>query len=452
MRRRVVFGFIALLMIVGLLLTPTLLRAIPPRYQARYLPAVLQEIASPKTESAILPTVSSPIDVDALLDTDPVQSEAITQQVNTPTHTPPPTFTPVPSQADETATAIPETPTPLPPTPTPTNTAVPIPASARLENFRHQFQDWNNCGPATMAMTMSYFGLNVTQYDTAAFLKPNPEDRNVSPYEMVNYVNEFTDFSAVTRTNGSADTIKRLISQGIPVILEIGIEPPGEYRWLGWYGHYLLVVAYDDAAEQFWVYDSWLGTSLVPGENADSQGRALTYDDLDIFWPQFNRNYIAVYQDYEQPIVDEVIGENMVDETMWQNNLSVARVDAASDPNNAFYWFNLGTVYNALGQYEQAASAFDQARSIGLPWRMMWYQFGPYEAYYQVGRYEDVILLADVTLKDRPYFEESFYYRGRANAALGNTAEAEKDWTASNKFNPNYEPASTALAQIGSGN
>ena len=142
----------------------------------------------------------------------------------------------------------------------------------------------------------------------------------------------------------------------------------------------------------------------------------------------------------------------MVDETMWQNNLSVARVDAASDPNNAFYWFNLGTVYNALGQYEQAASAFDQARSIGLPWRMMWYQFGPYEAYYQVGRYEDVILLADVTLKDRPYFEESFYYRGLANAALGNTAEAEKDWTASNKFNPNYEPASTALAQIGSGN
>ena len=122
MRRRIVFGFIALFLIVGLFLTPTLLRAIPPRYQARYLPAVLQEIASPKTESAILPTVSSPIDVDALLNTETIQSETVAQQVNTPTHTPPPTFTPVPSQSDETATAIPATSTPLPPTPTPTHT------------------------------------------------------------------------------------------------------------------------------------------------------------------------------------------------------------------------------------------------------------------------------------------------------------------------------------------
>ena len=451
MNKRIVIGSTLIVVVVGLLLTPTILRAIPPRYAARYLPPALQEIASPQTESAILPTVESPIDVNALLFEETIESEPLTQMVNTPTHTPPPTFTPVPLE-NEVATAVPPTATPVPPTPTATQTAVPIPASARLNGFQHQFQDWNNCGPATMAMTMSYFGLNVTQNDTAAFLKPSPEDRNVSPYEMVNYVNQQTDFTAISRANGTPETIKRLISQGIPVILEIGIEPPGEYRWLGWYGHYLLVVAYDDAEEQFWVYDSWLGTSLVPGENADRNGRALTYDDLDTFWPQFNRNYIAVYQSFEQPIVDDVIGANLNDQTMWENNLSTARQDAASDPENAFFWFNLGTVYNALGQYDQAASAFDQARSIGLPWRMMWYQFGPYEAYYQVGRYEDVILLADVTLKDRPYFEESYYYRGLASAALGNMEDAHQDWESANKFNPNYEPAALALAEIGSGN
>jgi tetratricopeptide (TPR) repeat protein len=138
----------------------------------------------------------------------------------------------------------------------------------------------------------------------------------------------------------------------------------------------------------------------------------------------------------------------MDDATMWQKALTIARADAATDPENAFFWFNLGTVYNALGQYEQAAIAFDQARAIGLPWRMLWYQFGPYEAYYQIGRYDDVILLADVTLKDRPYFEEAFYYRGLAQQALGNLSEAADDFQRSVEFNPNFSLAVAALAEI----
>lgn len=441
MSKRTIIGFIILIIGGGLLLTPTLLRAIPPRYAARYLPAPLQEIAAPKTTSPILPTVSGPSDANALLGS--VAALEATA-VNTPSHTPPATLTAVPL---EDATESPPTNTPSP-TMTPTQTAVPIPASFRLEGFQHQFQDWNNCGPATMAMTMSYFGLGLSQYDTAAFLKPNPEDRNVSPYEMVNYVNNETSYSALTRTNGTVETVKRLVAEGVPVILEIGIEPPGEYRWMGWYGHYLLVVAYDDDAEQFWVYDSWLGTSQVPGENANPNGRPLTYEDVAIFWPQFNRNYIAVYVPEKETAVHTIIGENLDDATMWQNNLKVAQNDASRDPNNAFYWFNLGTVYNALEEYEKAASAYDQARAIGLPWRMMWYQFGPYEAYYQVGRYEDVILLADVTLKDRPYFEESFYYRGLAHTALGNDAQAEKDIRDATRFNPYFEPAQEALTQF----
>ncbi|MCA9956342.1 MAG: hypothetical protein KC434_16550, partial [Anaerolineales bacterium] len=52
---------------LGLLATPTLLRAIPPRYAARWLPEPLLAIASPKQEVAILPTVVQPLDIDALL-------------------------------------------------------------------------------------------------------------------------------------------------------------------------------------------------------------------------------------------------------------------------------------------------------------------------------------------------------------------------------------------------
>ena len=81
---------------------------------------------------------------------------------------------------------------------------------------------------------------------------------------------------------------------------------------------------------------------------------------------------------------------------------------------------------------------------------MLWYQFGPYEAYYQVGRMDDVILLADVTLKDRPYFEESYYYRGLAHAAQGDLDAARDDFGKAVRFNPNYSPAVLALENAAS--
>lgn len=214
---------------------------------------------------------------------------------------------------------------------------------------------------------------------------------------------------------------------------------------MGWYGHYLLVVAYDDEAQQFWVYDSWFGTSDVPGENADRDGRNLSYAEVEEYWPQFNRNYIAVYRPEQAEMATQIVGEDMDDATMWQRSLVQAQADAASDPDNAFFWFNLGTSYNANGQYEQASTAFDQARAIGLPWRMLWYQFGPYEAYYQVGRYEDVILLADVialadatlATKGGRNVEETYWYKGLAMEHLGNIDEAITNYRAALEVNFN---------------
>lgn len=429
-----------LLILTALILaTPLMLRAIPPRYAARYLPEILQELAAPETGSPILPTVALPADARFLI---AEETPTAVQQAG-----PPPTFTPIPVVGAETAVS----PTETPPPPTPTSTPLPIPAAARLDGIYHQFQDWNNCGPATMAMTMSYFGMALTQSDTAAVLKPNPEDRNVSPWEMADYVNDHTPYAAIWRANGDMDTLKRFVANGIPVIVEIGIDPPGEFRWLGWYGHYLLVVAYDEARQQFWAYDSWFGTSDVPLENADRDGRDLSYDEVATYWPHFNRNYIAVYEPAQAQLVAQIVGAEMDDDVMWANNLTTARRDAAADPENAFFWFNLGTAYNALARYEEAATAFDQARAIGLPWRMLWYQFGPYEAYYEVGRYEDVILLADTTLQDRPYFEESFYYRGLAHQALGDAAAARENLQRAARFNPNFDLAVAALEQLDSG-
>jgi tetratricopeptide (TPR) repeat protein len=80
---------------------------------------------------------------------------------------------------------------------------------------------------------------------------------------------------------------------------------------------------------------------------------------------------------------------------------------------------------------------------------MLWYQFGPYEAYYQVGRYDDVILLADTALQDRPYLEEAFYYKALALQAQGDTAGALENFRQAADFNPNFLAARDALAALG---
>jgi hypothetical protein len=432
---------------------PALLRAIPSRYVAAYLPQPVQALAE-RDHVDILPTAEVQVDVGALL-AEPVIRPMLAENL------PPPVIsttvettagpTPAADEAGEppaTASAQPSsTPQPIA-TAAATSTPVPLPPAARLEPVRHHFQSWNNCGPATLAMGLSYFSIFRSQDETARVMKPDPEDRNVTPEEMAGYVKTETDLSAISRSNGSLDKLRWLLAEGIPVIVELGIDPPGEYRWMGWYGHYLLVVAYDDAAQQIWVYDSWFGTSEVPGENADAEGRMVSYEELDRYWRQFNRSYLALYRPEQTAAVETIIGSHLDDLTMWQEALARTQAELAEEPEDAFLWFNLGTNYTALGQYDRAAAAFDQARAIGLPWRMLWYQFGPYEAYYQTRRYQDLIQLTDVTLQNRPYFEESFYYRGLAEAALGNVPEARNFLEKAVRFNPNYAPAAEALAEL----
>ncbi|MCI0579798.1 MAG: C39 family peptidase [Chloroflexi bacterium] len=438
-RRYVLLAFFSLVALFVWQL-PAILRAIPSRYVAAYLPPQVQALAF-REQPETLPTAAA-VDATSLLPPQPPAGPATPTLV--PSLVTPTNYTPTPLQNNTTTQLQLDTATPA----LPTNTPIPIPPSARLPVIDHQFQTWNNCGPATLAMTLNYFGLPIGQSQTAAVMKPNPEDRNVSPHEMAAYVNDQTEQAAISRTNGNLDILRRLLAAGVPVIIELGIDPPGAYAWMGWYGHYLLVVAYDDDAQKIWVFDSWLGTSDVPGENADLMGREIEYLVVDQYWQQFNRNYIAVFRPEQRAQVEAIIGPDMDDAAMWQRSLVVAQAEAEAEPENAYAWFNLGSVYNVLGDYERAAAAFDQARAIGLPWRMLWYQFGPYEAYYQVGRYEEVLLLADATLQDRPYFEESFYYKGLALAALGRTGEARDNLQQAVEFNPNFTLAAEALAAL----
>lgn len=336
------------------------------------------------------------------------------------------------------------TPTPAPTVEsTPTNTPVeiaPLPSSRLLTGFRHEPQGWNNCGPATLTNAMSFFGYADTQTRAANWLKPDREDKNVSPDQMVEFVNtqvpELPIYAKV-RVGGSLDRLKQLIAAGFPVIIEAGYDP--EPQRLGWMGHYLLVVGYDDGRQEFVTNDSYIG-----------EGTRYTYAHIQEFWQHFNYTYIVIYESASEPELLTLLGEDADPQANFINALELATAEATADRNNPFAWFNMGTNFTSLELYDRAEVAYDEARKLGLPWRMLWYQFGPMEAYYQRGRYQDVIDLTAASLNDGGghYVEETHYYRGLARYGEGDTSRAIENLQNAVNFNPNFKLAKDLLTQL----
>lgn len=316
-----------------------------------------------------------------------------------------------------------------------------IPASARIYGIRHEQQKWNNCGPATITMALSYYGWQQDQTAAAAALKPNREDKNVSPHELAAFVDSATAVKAIVRMGGSLDLLKLLVSQEFPVI----IETSAMFEAYDWIGHYRTVVAYDDQFELFYFFDSFLGV----GEGA--QGVTETYEKVDQDWQTFNRTFIVVYPPQREELLRSLLDSYWDEQDAAKIAFEAAQEEARRQPQNPFAWFNMGTSLVEMGRYQEAAAAFDQAQRFGLPWRMMWYQFGPFEAYFQTGRYDDVMSLVQINLNNAEEIEETYYWQGRVLEAQGKTEQAAASFRRALRFNPNDEEARQALDKLNQG-
>jgi hypothetical protein len=431
-----------------------LARGLPPRQQEGLINR-LPEFVRPAVRSLILPVYPDIVptpnaliggDVSSLLTPLPTirPTAAPTHQpADTPTIPPTEPLTPPPTgdvpSSTFTPPAVQPTLTPVVP-PGPRQAARSTPAAVEdanvlLTGFKHIYQTWNNCGPATMSMNLSYYGWPGGQADAAKFLKPDAEDKNVSPHEMVAFA-QSAGFNAIMRVNGSPVLLKQFLQARIPVLIEKGFEPDPKD---GWEGHYELIVGYNDSRREFVAMDSYTGPN-----------QSVTFDALDWYWSHFNRTFIIVYTGEQTDTVMQLLGADADPASNSAAALAAAQAQAAADPSNPFTWFNMGTNFAALGEYESAANAYDRARSLGLPWRMPWYQFGLFEAYYHTGRYDDVLTLADATLKITPYVEELWYYRGLVYQARGEINAAREQYRQALVYNPNFRLAADALANLGS--
>jgi len=360
----------------------------------------------------------------------PPQETGAAAQISTPTSSP-------------TSTGPTATPSPTPP---PTPTPTPLPPGVVLSGFTHMYQTWNNCGPANLAMALSFWGWSGDQRDTAAYTKPNPRDKNVMPYELADFVTDETSLSTLARVAGDLETLKAFIAAGFPVIVEKGFEGP---QFDGWMGHYEVVNGYDDETSTFYVQDSYDGPNL-----------RISYDEMLSHWRAFNYTYLVTFPPEREAEALAILGPHADPNYNYQFAADKAAGEATtlSGRDQFFAWFNRGSSLVRLHDYAGAATAYDAAfanyPSIpedDRPWRMVWYQTGPYFAYYFTGRYEDVIELATTTLDvmNEPIHEESYYWRARAKLALGDTEGSIDDLRLSLEHHPGFIPSVELLAQLG---
>jgi tetratricopeptide (TPR) repeat protein len=337
--------------------------------------------------------------------------------------------------------------------PTSTSTPTPLPDKVSLKGIVHEYQKWNNCGPANLAMALSFWGWQGDQLDTAAVLKPNSRDKNVMPYEMVDFVQGHTGLKAIARVGGDLQLIKSFLAAGFPVIVEKGFEGP---TFDGWMGHYEVVSSYDEAKARFTAQDSYLGANL-----------AVSYADMLAYWQAFNYLYIVVYPPEREAEVLAILGPQAGEAYNYQYAAQIASQEIAAKTGREqfFAWYNRGTNLMYLQDYNGAADAYDQAFALyaslplkARPWRMLWYQTGPYFAYFFTQRYFDVVSLATNTIDtaSEPAIEESFYWRARAFYELYKLEgkqdyldHAVEDFQTSLKWHPDFAPSLAQLQDIG---
>ncbi len=325
--------------------------------------------------------------------------------------------------------------------PTPTPTRPPLPARVLLPAplFEDEKKFPNNCGPATLTMALRMYGWNGDQFDISEIIKPRPDDRNVNPDELKWWVEHNAGWlRAEYRVNGDLTRLKELLAAGFAVIIEKTFTFDSPY-WPGddlWAAHYVLVTGYDEGSRTFIVQDAYHGPNLN-----------LSYERLEQEWEPFNHLYLLVFLHEEEASLRALLGSDWDPDTNRQNALRDTQAATRARPDDAFAWFNYGSNLVYFERYSEAVAAYSEARKIGLPQRMMRYQFGPFIADFHADQLDDLLAITQDTLDKAGYkwSEEAWLWKGYALFRKGDPAGARKAWETALSVHPRYCDAEYAI-------
>ncbi len=152
----------------------------------------------------------------------------------TTTATPTPTATVTPTK---TPTSAPTATSTCTPTPIPSATTTPLPKSVLLEPFTHQWQGLNNCCPTSIAILLSYYGHQVSQYEV--------KENNWPLTKLRQYLSQFGLTARQYASPPPHGAVRELLAHGIPVVIGQRLSFDRDI------GHCRVIHGYDDIACEF---------------------------------------------------------------------------------------------------------------------------------------------------------------------------------------------------------
>lgn len=320
------------------------------------------------------------------------------------------------------------------PSSTPLPTPLPVPAEYLLTGGTHTFQTFNNCGPASLSMALSYYSISVTQKEIGDRLRPwqNPQgdndDKSVTLEELAQEARRY-GFTAYYRPGGDKDQLKGFISLGLPVITRTWLKADDDI------GHYRVVKGYG-------------ADGIIQDDSLQGKDLRYTWAEFDAIWSKFNYEYVVLVPAEKVDEARAVLGENIEESIVWKKAAAGAGKAYRENPLDVSAGMNHAVALYRMGEYEQSAEIFSTLESR-LPKRALWYQIEPIKSLYELGRDDDVFRLTDSILGGgNRAFSELYIIRGKVYKRRGDISLARAEFEKAVTYNPNLPEAHAELESV----
>lgn len=296
-----------------------------------------------------------------------------------------------------------------------------------LQTNYHIFQTYNNCGPASLSMALSYFGISESQEKLGNDLRPyqvpsgDNDDKSVTLEEMGKKAEEY-NLTSYHRANGNIGMLQQFINNDIPVITRTWLEENDDI------GHYRVVKGYDVENGELIQDDSY-------------QGKNLTYDEKDFnkIWKKFNYEYLVLVPEEKKEIAEAILGVNIDKKYAWQRAVELSEKELEKNPEDRDARFNLSVALFHTGNYAQSVEEFEKVENR-LSKRTLWYQIEPIESYQRLGEYEKVFQITNnILINENKAFSELYVLRGKIYQKQGKLQEAKSEFEKAVFYNRNFQ-------------
>ncbi len=184
------------------------------------------------------------------------------------------------------------------------------------------------------------------------------------PYELVDFVQNDSTYNSLYRYGGNMNLLKSLIASGFPVLVEKQVyeksitDGPGQVSWLG---HYAFVTGYGRISQGVFFYQD----TYPPAELVGKTGRSV------ILISRLRGGHSITFLYWYIRLIVNRRSLTFLDLGRIPNGGNQHALDIAESGNQdakwarlVLAWFNKGTSDVQLLQYNDAATAYDQAFTL----------------------------------------------------------------------------------------